>query len=229
MRLLLIGYGRMGRLVESLSREYGCEVAGCLDIDDNPHGAALTDDRWKDVDVAVDFSTSDAVVENLPRLAALSINAVVGTTGWKAHEEAMREVVRASGIGVVVAANFSPGVNLFEAVVEHAARLFAGRDDFGAWVHELHHAAKRDAPSGTALVLKAAMERAGYNRQIDIAATRAGWIPGTHTVGFDGPSETVTLTHVTRDRATFARGALQAARWVKGKRGWFTMRDVLGL
>lgn len=229
MRLLLIGYGRMGRLVDSLSREYGCEVAGCLDIDDNPHAAALADDRWKDVDVAVDFSTAEAVVENLPRLAALSINTVVGTTGWRAHEEAMREVVSARGIGVVVAANFSPGVNLFEAVVENAARLFAARDDFGAWIHELHHAAKRDAPSGTALVLKAAMDRAGYNRQVDIAATRAGWIPGTHTVGFDGPSETVTLTHVTRDRATFARGALQAACWLKGKRGWFTMRDVLGL
>jgi 4-hydroxy-tetrahydrodipicolinate reductase len=96
-------------------------------------------------------------------------------------------------------------------------------------VHEAHHAAKRDAPSGTALLLKRVMEEAGIQRSIDISSTRAGFIPGTHTVGFDGPAETIMLSHVARDRSAFARGALTAARWVQGRRGWFTMRDVLGV
>ena len=100
---------------------------------------------------------------------------------------------------------------------------------FGAWLHEIHHDKKLDAPSGTALGIKAAMKASGYERTIDVAASRAGHVPGVHTVGFDGPSETITLSHSVRDRGTFARGALAAARWVHGKRGWFSMRDVLGL
>jgi 4-hydroxy-tetrahydrodipicolinate reductase len=118
---------------------------------------------------------------------------------------------------------------MYEAIVARAASLMASQTDFGAWVHEAHHAMKKDAPSGTALLLKGAMEAAGYARPIDVAATRAGYIPGTHTIGFDGPAESITLTHTARDRSAFARGALVAARWVKGKRGWFTMHDVLGV
>ena len=110
-----------------------------------------------------------------------------------------------------------------------AARLFEPHEEFGAWIHEVHHAAKVDAPSGTALALQREMARHGYARTIDMASTRVGAAPGTHTVGFDGPSETIALTHTTRDRATFARGALEAARWVQGRHGWFSMRDVLGL
>jgi len=141
----------------------------------------------------------------------------------------MREVIAEARVGVVVAPNFSTGVVLFEALAAHAAALFAAQNDFGAFVHEAHHAAKKDAPSGTALLLKGAMEQAGFPRSIDLSSTRAGFIPGTHTIGFDGPAETITLTHAARDRTAFARGALTAARWVQGKRGWFTMRDVLGL
>jgi 4-hydroxy-tetrahydrodipicolinate reductase len=120
-------------------------------------------------------------------------------------------------------------VVLFEALVERAAALFARQPEYGAWLHEAHHAMKKDAPSGTAVKLKRTMEQAGYDRPIDVAASRAGFIPGTHTIGFDGPSESITLTHTARDRGAFARGALTAARWVKRRRGWFTMQDVLGL
>jgi 4-hydroxy-tetrahydrodipicolinate reductase len=227
--LLLLGYGRMGRLVAALAPEYGFETAGHLTSASRADTDTLSAGRWPGVEVAVDFSTAEATVENLPRLARAGLNAVVGTTGWQAREAEMRRVVEQSGIGVVVAANFSPGVNVFEAIVERAAALMAPHAAFGAWIHELHHAAKRDAPSGTALALRNAMERGGYTRAIDVASTRAGSIPGTHTVGFDGPAEAITLTHATRDRATFARGALMAARWVIGRRGWFSMRDVLGL
>jgi 4-hydroxy-tetrahydrodipicolinate reductase len=118
-------------------------------------------------------------------------------------------------------------MHIFREVVERAAKLFGSRNDVGTWIHELHHSAKKDAPSGTALMLRAAMESAGYPRGIDVSSTRAGAIPGTHTVGFDGPAETVILTHTVRDRAVFAHGALEAAKWLKGRRGWFTVQDML--
>jgi 4-hydroxy-tetrahydrodipicolinate reductase len=119
-------------------------------------------------------------------------------------------------------------MHIFRAVVERAAGLFAARGDVGAWIHESHHIAKKDAPSGTALMLRAAMEKGGFTRAIDVSSTRAGTIPGTHTVGFDGMAELVTLTHEVRDRAVFAHGALEAAKWLKGRRGWFTMQDMMG-
>lgn len=219
----------MGRLVEQHAPDYGCEVAGVLDVDVNARGAALREGQFRDVDVAIDFTTPEAVRDNLPRYAALRLNAVVGTTGWQGEQAALRAEVERSGIGVVVAPNFSAGAVLFEALAAHAAALYGAQPDFGAWIHEAHHDRKKDAPSGTALGIRRAMEAAGYPRTIDVSSTRAGYIPGIHTVGFDGPSETITLTHSVRDRGTFARGALAAARWVKGKSGWFTMRDVLGI
>lgn len=225
MRVLLVGHGRMGRLVEALAPEYDAVVAGVVTSRDA--NRELVQGDFGQVDVAIDFTLAGAVVRNLPLLARRGVNVVVGTTGWAAHEKQMRELVAQTGIGVLVAANFSLGMNIFQLVVEDAARRFARHRSFGAWVHELHHAAKKDAPSGTALQLKAGMERAGYEREVGVSSVRAGSIPGTHEVGFDGPSDTITLTHTVRDRAVFARGALEAARWLVGKHGWFTMRDLL--
>jgi 4-hydroxy-tetrahydrodipicolinate reductase len=229
VKIVLVGHGKMGRMVESLAGEYGCEIAGVMDPLSPAHGGGPDADRWNGADVAIDFSTPDAVPANVPALAQRGINLVVGTTGWAQHEPAIRKAIADAGVGIVVAPNFSTGVVLFEALAAHASALFAGQNDFGAFLHEAHHAAKKDAPSGTALLLKGAMERAGFHRSIDLSSTRAGFIPGTHTIGFDGPAETITLTHAARDRTAFARGALTAARWVQGKRGWFTMHDVLGL
>jgi 4-hydroxy-tetrahydrodipicolinate reductase len=219
----------MGQLVDELAGQYGCEVAGVIDPNSPKHGGGPDDERWRGVEVAIDFSTPDSVLKNVPVLAGRGINMVVGTTGWSSEEERLRQILADAGVGIVVAPNFSTGVVLFESIVAHAAKLFAGQADVGAFLHESHHAAKKDAPSGTALLLKGAMERAGYARRIDVSSARAGHTPGTHTVGFDGPAETVTLTHAARDRTAFARGALAAAQWVRGKRGWFTMRDVLGV
>ena len=225
MRVLLIGHGRMGQLVETLAPEYKAVVAGVVTSRDAEH--ALAERDFGPVDVAIDFTVADAVVRTLPLLARRGLNVVVGTTGWAAHEKQMRETVADTGIGVLVAANFSLGMNIFQLVVEDAARRFAKHPSFGAWIHELHHAAKKDAPSGTALQLRTGMERAGYDRAVAMSSVRVGSIPGTHEVGFDGPSDTITLTHTVRDRAVFARGALEAARWLVGKHGWFTMRDLL--
>jgi 4-hydroxy-tetrahydrodipicolinate reductase len=223
-RLLLVGRGRMGRLVESLGAEYGFDVVGHVDRE-----SSARPDRWPAADVAIDFSTGDAVSANLPRLAERGISIVVGTTGWQARESDLRRATAAYDVGVVAAPNFALGVNIFIALAERAAELVSCRGAFGPWIHELHHATKRDAPSGTALALERALRAGGITGEIPIASTRAGSIPGTHTIGLAGASETITLTHEARDRSAFARGALEAARWVIGRRGWFSMRDVLGL
>jgi 4-hydroxy-tetrahydrodipicolinate reductase len=228
-RILLVGYGKMGQLVGQLAPEFGCEVAGVVDPASSQQTGRIDDPRWDSVDVALDFTSPDAVMHNVPALVKRRINVVLGTTGWQGHEAELRNAVTAAGSGIVAAPNFSTGVVLFEAMVAHAATLFAGQHSYGAWIHEAHHGMKKDAPSGTALKLKQAMGEAGYDRPIDVSATRAGFIPGTHTIGFDGLSESITLTHTARDRSGFARGALKAAQWIKGRRGWFTMQDVLGL
>jgi len=229
LRIALVGYGRMGKAIDAISDEHGCRVVERLDIHNNRNGEGLESSSLNDVDVAIEFSLPESVVANVTKLAARGINVIIGTTGWEKDEPVLRRLVEENHIGVVHAANFSLGVNLFEAIVERSAQLFAQHEDFGAWIHEGHHAAKKDAPSGTALALKNSMQKIGYPREIDISSTRAGKLPGFHTVGYDGPFDTITLTHTARDRATFARGALEAARWVTNKQGWFTMRNVLGL
>jgi len=229
MRLLLVGRGRMGRLIETLAAGYDAEVAFVLDRASNPKGAGVTAERCRGIDVAIDFSTAEATLDSVPTLAAHGVSLVIGTTGWLTREAELRDAVTKAGIGAVVASNFSLGANVLEALAESAGRLLAGADGYGAFIHEAHHSAKKDAPSGTALTLRKAVERGGFPRPVDVSSTRAGFIPGTHTIGFDAQAETLELRHTVRDRATFAHGALAAARWVQGRKGWFTMRDVLGL
>jgi 4-hydroxy-tetrahydrodipicolinate reductase len=217
-------------MVADLAPQFDGEIAGIVDPQSPQHAGGLDEDRWRaSVDVAIDFTFPGAVKSNVEALARLGINIVIGTTGWAGDEPAIRQTAADAGIGVVAAPNFSAGVVLFEAIVAQASALLAPQADVGAWLHEAHHAMKKDHPSGTALMLKGAMEKAGYSRPIDVSSTRAGYIPGTHTVGFDGPAESITLSHTARDRSAFARGALQAARWIQGRSGWFTMHDVLGL
>jgi 4-hydroxy-tetrahydrodipicolinate reductase len=225
MRILLLGHGRMGQLVESLAASYDGTIAGV--IDEHSGDRAIAEGQFGDVDVAIDFTLPDAVPNNLPQLAARKINVVIGTTGWQSHEASLRAMAEKAGIGVLAASNFSLGMNIFQLAVEEASRNFAKHPEFGAWLHESHHIMKKDAPSGTAITIKQGMEKAGYSRPIDVSSSRVGHVPGTHTVGFDGPSETIEMTHTVRDRAVFARGALVAAKWLVGKRGWFSIRDVL--
>jgi 4-hydroxy-tetrahydrodipicolinate reductase len=224
VRILLIGHGRMGQLVERHAPEHGCEIAGIAEVDRPLAEAAAAAGA---IDVVIDFSQPDAVAGNLRLLADLGLSVVIGTTGWQGSEAELREVASRAGIGVFASANFSIGMHVFAAVVAEASRRFAPIDGVGAAIHETHHAAKKDAPSGTALMLQGVMVGAGYQRRIDISCTRAGYAPGTHVISFDAPSETVALTHTVRDRAVFAHGALEAARWLKGRRGWFGMHDMM--
>jgi 4-hydroxy-tetrahydrodipicolinate reductase len=219
MKILLVGYGKMGQLVEQLASAQGIEIATRIDVGSG--------DWSVPADVAVDFSTAAALKENFPRYVERKLPAVIGTTGWAELLPDFRRQADKAGLGVVASANFSIGVNLFEMIVADAARMMHQHPQYGAWIHEAHHAAKRDAPSGTALLLRDAMDAAGYDRPIDISSTRAGAIPGTHTIGFDSPSDTIELTHMARDRRGFASGALLAAQWIQGRHGWFSMMDVL--
>ena len=218
MRLLLVGYGKMGRLVEEMAMARQHTIAGRIDVGDEP---------WPPADAAVDFSTAAALAANFPKYLERRLPVVIGTTGWSEHLVEYKSQAAAARLGVVAAANFSIGVNLFEMLVAEAARLMQSHPQYGAWIHEAHHAAKRDAPSGTAFLLRDAMTHAGYQRGIDMSSTRAGMIPGIHTVGFDSASDTIELTHTARDRRGFASGAIAAAEWVQGREGWFSMADVL--
>ena len=226
-KLAIIGYGKMGRLIERLAPEYGFAVALKLDEFNNANFEGLTPENFQGVDVAIDFSIPAAVPRNVEGLAALGVNMVLGTTGWLEHADAVRRAVEAGGIGLVWSPNYSVGVNVFFRLVAEAARLLAGQPDYGAWAWEIHHAAKKDAPSGTLLKLVEEMKKAGYGRRIDVASNRAGAHPGTHEIGFDSAADTIVLRHTARGREGLARGALQAAQWVAGKKGFHEFSEIV--
>jgi 4-hydroxy-tetrahydrodipicolinate reductase len=219
-RVLIIGYGRMGQLVEQLAPQHRCQVAGII-----RRGDAIT--AATHADVAIDFSTGAAAASNLVALGNAGISVVIGTTGWNVPESDLRRLAETFRIGVLASANFDVGLHIFRGAVAGAAAQFAEQPDYRAWIHEVHHIHKKDAPSGTALLLKDTIARAGFSREIPVTSERVGEVPGTHTVGFEGKADSVTFTHTVNDRAVFARGALDVARWLQGRRGWFSMNDFL--
>jgi 4-hydroxy-tetrahydrodipicolinate reductase len=227
MNLAIVGYGKMGHLVEQLAPGYGFAVRLRLDIDDNGGGAGITAERFRGIDVAVEFSAPSAVVPNIEHLAAIGVPIVVGTTGWMEQAARARAAVEKGGTGLVWSPNFSIGVNVFLHLVAEASRQLAPYSEYGAWAWEVHHITKKDAPSGTLLKLVEEMKKADPRRAVDVSSNRAGAHPGTHEIGFDSPADTITLRHTARSREGFARGALEAARWVIGKKGWFEFRDIL--
>jgi len=220
VNLALVGYGKMGKLLEQLAPQAGFKVTARIDIGEDL-GAA------KDADVAIEFTQPEAAVANIERLASLGVPVVCGTTGWLAELPRVRDVVDRAGTALVWSPNFSIGVNVFTRLVADASKLLASEADYGAWAWEIHHSTKKDAPSGTLLQLVEAMKSAGYRRPIDMSSSRAGVHPGTHEIGFDSAADTITLRHTARSREGFARGALKAAQWVIGKRGVFEFSEVL--
>jgi len=227
MKLAIVGYGKMGRLVEQLAPDYGLEVSLKLDEFNNADFDGITAENFRGVDVAIEFSTPATVVGNVERIAALGVNMVVGATGWLDRLDQVRAAVARHGVGLVWSPNFSIGVNVFSRLVSEAARLLAAEEQYGAWAWEIHHSAKKDAPSGTLLKLIADMRKAGYARPVDAASNRAGAHPGTHEIGFDSAADTITLRHTARSREGFARGALKAALWVAGKRGMYEFSEIV--
>jgi 4-hydroxy-tetrahydrodipicolinate reductase len=219
-KLAIVGYGKMGRMIETLVPEYGFSVHARIDLNDEIKAA-------EGADVAIEFSTPEAAVVNIEKLAALGVPVVVGTTGWLPEMDRVRAAVEAHGTGLVWSPNFSIGVNVFSRLVKEAAKLLADEAQYGAWAWEIHHHTKKDAPSGTLIKLVKDMKDGGYQRAIDVGSNRAGAHPGTHEVGFDSAADTITLRHSARSREGFARGALKAAQWIVGKEGVFEFGEVL--
>ena len=219
--LAIVGYGKMGRLVESLASEFGFDVALKLDEFNNANFEACTAENFRNIDVAIDFSIPSAVVRNVEKISAFQVPMVIGTTGWQEHAAEVRRTIEKNDSALVWSPNFSIGVNAFLKIVAEAARLLAAEPEYGAWAWEIHHSTKKDAPSGTLLKLIDAMTKAGYERTIDVSSNRAGKHPGTHEIGFDSGADTITLRHTARSREGFARGALRAAQWIIGKKGFY--------
>ncbi len=226
-RLAIVGYGKMGRLIEQLAPQYGFEVALKLDEFNNTDFRGITAQNFRGIDVAIEFSVPEAVVRNVEGIAALGVNLVIGTTGWRQHLDEVRATVERHGTGLVWSPNFSVGVNAFLRLAAEAARLLESAPEYGAWAWEIHHSTKKDAPSGTLLKLVDVMKSAGFTRPIDVSSNRAGAHPGTHEIGFDSAADTITLRHTARSREGFARGALQAARWVAGKKGFYEFSEIV--
>jgi len=225
-KLAIVGYGKMGKLIEQLAPEYDFEVALKLDEFNNINGSGLTAANFQGVDVAIEFSIPAAVHANVAGIAAQGVPVVVGTTGWLEHLEQVKQTVLQHDTGLVWSPNFSIGVNVFFRLVAEAARLLSAEPAYGSWAWEIHHSAKKDAPSGTLLKLVGEMEKAGYARNIDVGSNRAGSIPGTHEIGFDSAADTITLRHTARSREGFARGALKAAQWITGKKGFYEFSEL---
>lgn len=227
MNLALLGYGKMGKMIDGLASEYGFTVTHRLDEHNNPHQSAMTADHFRGVDVAIDFSTPEVCFSNIQRLAELKVNTVVGTTGWLSRMDEVKATVAAAGTGFVWSPNYSIGVNVFFRLIHEAARLLANEKEYGAWAWEIHHHTKLDSPSGTLLKLVDEMKVAGYPRPIDVSSNRAGAHPGTHEIGFDSAADTITLKHAARSREGFARGALKAAQFIAGKKGFYEFSETL--
>lgn len=227
MRIAIVGNGRMGRAIAQRAGELGDEVVCTLDSRTNALGSGITTDAMRDVEVAFEFTTPGAVVANLDRLSALRVQTVVGTTGWYDHLAEVRRWVEERGAALVYAANFAPGVHLFLRLAREAGRLFAPHDNFDANIVEVHHRGKRDAPSGTARVLRDAVREGDPGRDYPITSIRGGHVPGEHDLVYDAVDETITLAHEVRSRHVFAAGALHAGRWIAGRKGVYEFSQVL--
>ncbi len=222
--LAIVGLGKMGRLVRELAPEYGFDIRATFS---RSTIGELSRAALQGAEVAIEFTTPTAAPENLRRLAGLGLNTVCGTTGWYDDLPAIREAVAKAHSALVFSANFSVGVNLFAEIVSQAAALFTQHPEYEAWGWEIHHSTKKDALSGTLKKLAAKMRAAGFSGPLTLSANRAGAHIGTHEIGFDSAADTITLRHTARSRDGFARGALQAARWIVGKQGVYEFREIL--
>lgn len=224
-RLAIIGLGKMGRAIEQLAPERGFTVTSRID----PHGGeapSVSKTALGDAEVAVEFTTPAVAPQNIAAALEARCPVVVGTTGWYEKRAEVEKLVERHGGALLIAPNFSIGVAAFAQIVRAAAAALRRAPGFDAHMVETHHAAKKDAPSGTAASLEA-IAASEWGRSIPITSVRTGSVPGTHELIFDSAFEQIRIEHVARDRRVFADGALLAAKWIIGKQGVFTMEDVL--
>ena len=244
MRIAILGYGKMGHAVEAMARNQGIEVVSTIDpmASDATH-KAISAESVGNADVVIDFTSPKSVLGNIGLVAALHKNMVVGTTGWYDSIDSVKETVKSQGIGFVYSPNFSIGVNLFFRMVRRAAVVMDQFPTYDPFVYEMHHNQKTDAPGGTAKILGEIIlknvkrkKRMAFDRindrkiepdELHVGSLRAGYMPGTHVVGFDGEADTIELIHTARSRTGFAEGALLAARWISDRKGFYTLDDII--
>jgi 4-hydroxy-tetrahydrodipicolinate reductase len=243
MKIALIGYGKMGREVESLALSQGHHIVTRIDPGvEGRTSPTISNDSLFDAEVCIEFTNPSAVVENIHNVALLKKPLVVGTTGWTENFAEVRSLVDQQGIGLVYAPNFSLGVNLFYRIAARAAELFSHFADYDVYGAEVHHRHKIDSPSGTAKKLAAlVLEKFPHKKRIvtgpldgpiapeelHLVSVRAGESPGIHSLTFDSLADTIELTHTARSRAGFARGALLAAEWILHRKGFFSFEEIL--
>ncbi len=226
MRVVVVGTGRMGRSVQAALDARGHTVAAMVGSHENAGGAALVPARLTGVDVALEFTTPGTAPSNVARLLAAGVPVVCGTTGWEDQIPSLEALARARMGALLIAANFSIGVHVMLHAARTMAAAFQNRPEFEGIIVETHHRLKRDAPSGTGLAIQRAAKQAG-GKDVPITSIRAGTVPGTHELRYEGPFESLSLEHVARDRSVFGTGAVLAAEWLVGRTGVFTFEDVL--
>lgn len=242
MNIALVGYGKMGKEVESAAQARNILIKKILTVENNLTGMGISAETLKDVDVCIDFSVSAAVINNLSAIAQCGKNIVVGTTGWYDKLDKVKKIVKENNIGMLYSPNFSIGMNIFFQILGSTSSVFDKFDMYDVAVNEIHHRGKLDNPSGTALaigqtilqhirrkkeIIHETLHRELKPEQIHISSTRLGHVVGIHSVVFDSESDTIEMVHTAKNRSGFAIGALIGAEWLKGKKGVFTMKDVL--
>ena len=226
MKLALIGYGAMGKLIKTLAEDKKHEIVLTIDEADAELSAEEFAEKLRGVDAAIDFSTAEAVKRNVEACLLANVPLVEGTTGWNAEKDSIKNLVEEKQGAFVFGANFSVGVNLFYLITDFAAEIFARFEDYEAFIEEQHHSRKRDAPSGTALKLQEIVAK-NIEKDFSVSSTRAGRIPGTHRVGFDSAADQILLEHFARSREGFASGAILAAKWIVGRKGFWEFTEVM--
>jgi 4-hydroxy-tetrahydrodipicolinate reductase len=243
MNIAIIGYGKMGHVIEKIAKSKGIDVVSTIDPEhiDAQH-KEITKESLEEVDVCIDFTAPSVVVENIKKIAELKKNVVVGTTGWYDKIDEVKEIVQNNGIGLIYASNFSIGVHVFFRIIENAAKIMNKIEDYDVFGLEFHHNKKVDSPSGTAKTIADILiknigrkkklaydlvDREINKEELHFASVRAGSIPGTHEVGFDSEADTIELKHTARNREGFALGAVLATQFINGKKGFFTVDDMM--
>ena len=225
MKLAIIGYGAMGQLVAKLAAEQGHEISVTLRSRDAERSTEELAGLLRGCDVAIDFSVAAVVIRNVKACASAELPLVEGTTGWQSRLDEVKNVVSQNDGALIYGANFSVGVQVFYRIAASAAELFHSLESYDAFIEEAHHKRKRDAPSGTALQL-GEIVALHVGREVPVSSTRAGYIPGTHRVGFDSAADQIILEHTARGREGFAAGALLAANWIVGRKGVYEFSEV---
>jgi 4-hydroxy-tetrahydrodipicolinate reductase len=222
MNLLLLGRGKTGSLVADAARQRGHSLR-VLGAQDNAGARALTREFLSPFDVVIDFTNPAAALQNIAACAATGASIVVGTTGWYSDLPRVRQLVEQSSAGLLYASNFSVGVNLFFEVARAAAAAL--QNGYSGHIFERHHVHKKDAPSGTAVVLQQVL-RDSAGCEVEITSFREGEVVGMHEIELDSPADTIWLAHEAKSRLGFAQGAVRAAEWLRGRTGFFDFREV---